>query len=181
MSFFKLKGDGDGESNKARFAQREQEEQDRLLQEAAAARERMVTKHNMMSPAGTRDFSSFNFTPVANASQGQPLGFGPTRYNRYNPQPQPQQSGPMPMLAPPPSSGTRVRAPTMGFDEPKSSSSSSSFADLLTPVGTTVVRPSGYGTGYGLGGKSHRRRAKKAKRSRKARRASRRSRRAARR
>ena len=166
MSFSKLKKDG--LSNTALF---EQEEQDRLLkelQEAAASREMASTKFKMgMSPAGTREgFSSF--APVANASsQGRPLGFAPTR---YNPQPQPQQSGPMPMLAPPPSSGTRVRAPTMGFDDPKSASS---FADLLTPgVGTTVVRPPG------LGGKSHRRRARKAKRSRKARRASRRSRRA---
>ena len=169
MSFSKLKGDG--VSNTALYAQSQQEAQDNLLQEATAARERMYTKHKMgMSPAGTREgFSSFD--PVANAySQGRPLplGFAPTRYN----QPQSQQSAPMPMIAPPPSSATRVRAPTMGFDDPKSSSSSS-FADLLTPgVGTTVVRSPG-----GLGGKSHRRRAKKAKRSRKARRASRRSRR----
>ena len=168
MSFSKLKKDG--LSNTAQFAQSQQEEQDRQLQEAAASREMASTRFKMgMSPAGTREgFSSF--APVANASsQGRPLGFAPTRYNL---QPQPQQSGPMPMLAPPPSSVTRVRAPTMGFADP---TSASSFADLLTPgVGTTVVRP----PGYGLGGKSHRRRARKAKRSRKARRASRRSRRA---
>jgi len=176
MSFSKLKED-DRTSNAALYAQSQQEAQDNLLQEATAARERMYTKYKMgMSPAGTREGFSSGFAPVANAySQGRPLplGFAPTRYN----QPQSQQSAPMPMIAPPPSSATRVRAPTMGFDDPKSSSSSSSFADLLTPgVGTTVVRSPG-----GLGGKSHRRRAKKAKRSRKARRSSRRSRRASRR
>ena len=163
MNFSRL-GDKDKTSNAAAMLQERQDAQDAAIAEMEATRKRLDAKHKLgISPAGTHEGFGSSFAPVPNAySQGRPLplGFAPTRYNQ-------PQSAPIPKIPPHPSSATRVRAPTMGFDDPKSSSSS--FADLLTPVGTTVVRSPG-----GLGGKSHRRRAKKAKRSRKARRSSRR-------
>jgi hypothetical protein len=171
MSFSKLR-DTDRTSNAAMLEQLEAERQAEEKAEAEAMRNRLEAQHrNLFS--GTREGFGSNYS--SSASLG-PLSMGST-FSRQQSQQQQQQQQQQPQqqqqqqqqqypfaLAPPPSSGTRMRASynMMGHDAP-------------------ATKPVTHDDLLGMGGKSHRRRAKKAKRSRKARRASRRSRRASRR
>jgi hypothetical protein len=153
MSFSKL-SDTDKTSNAAAMLaqqrQERQDAQDATMAETEATRKRLEAQHSKLFREG------FGSNYPSRASLGS-LSMGSTFSRQQSQQQQQQQQQYPSAFAPPPASGTRMRASynMMGHEELKPD-----FSDLLP-----------------LGGKSHRRRAKKAKRSRKARRSSRRSRR----